>query len=97
MAGFIQIITFKSSRIDEIQALADEVRDQEGGTVLRGSFTADRDNPNTFVNIIEFESYESAMENSNRPETNEFAGKLAALCDEPPKFYNLDVRETWEM
>jgi hypothetical protein len=36
------------------------------------------------------------MENSNRPEVGEYAARLAKLCDGPPKFYNLDVRETWQ-
>jgi hypothetical protein len=35
------------------------------------------------------------MENSNRPEVGEYAARLAKLCDVAPKFYNLDVRETW--
>ncbi|HET7689974.1 MAG TPA: hypothetical protein VFK41_06335 [Nocardioidaceae bacterium] len=95
MAGFIQIIVFESSKIDEIRALAEDYRAANPGNVNRASFTADRDNPNTYCNIVEFESYEAAMENSNRPETSEFAGKLAALCDGPPKFYNLDVMETY--
>jgi hypothetical protein len=32
------------------------------------------------------------MENSNRPETSQFAEQMQKLCDGPPKFYNLDVR-----
>jgi hypothetical protein len=36
------------------------------------------------------------MENSSRPETAEFASRLGELCDEPPKFSDLDVREVWE-
>jgi hypothetical protein len=36
------------------------------------------------------------MENSKRPETGEFAARLAKLCDAPPTFLNLDVHETWE-
>lgn len=95
MAGFIQVITFTSSKIDEIRTLADEYRAANPGNVARANFTADRDNPNSYCNIVEFESYEAAMENSSRPETSEFAAKLAALCDAPPNFYNLDVVETW--
>jgi len=44
--------------------------------------------------VLEFDSYESAMENSNRLETAEFAAKMTALCDGPPKFYNVDVTRT---
>ena len=53
-------------------------------TFRRISATADRDRPGTYFTIVEFDSYESAMENSNRPETSEFAAKMAALCDGPP-------------
>jgi hypothetical protein len=31
------------------------------------------------------------MANSNLPETSESASQLAALCDEPPTFRNLDA------
>jgi quinol monooxygenase YgiN len=97
MAGFVQIIEFRSSRIDEIRALADEYSAQrQAGAGVRGNVCADRDNPGRFFNVVEFESYEAAMENSNRPETSEFASKMAELCDGPPTFYNLDVIETME-
>ena len=97
MAGFVQIIEFTTSRIDEVQQLTDEMQSQrDAGTALRGTLTADRDRPNHYFSLVEFETYESAMENSNRPDTTEFASKMAALCDGPPTFYNLDVVRTWE-
>lgn len=100
MAGFVQIIEFKTSRPDEIKALADEFRAQiaaEGEMpAARGTIAADRDRPGYFLNIVEFESYEQAMANSNRPETQKFAERMAELCDGPPNFLNLDVREVWE-
>jgi hypothetical protein len=40
------------------------------------------------------ESFDSAMENSGRPETSEFAAKMAELCDGPVIFHNLDLM--WE-
>lgn len=93
MAGFVQIVEFKTSRIDEIQALIDERQPQMqvGNTTRRLTATADRDRPGYYLTILEFDSYESAMENSNRPETSEFSAQMAKLCDGPPKFYNLDV------
>jgi hypothetical protein len=100
MAGFIQIIELQTSRFDEIEALMKEMRsrldDGRSSRPLRGTITADRDRPGFYLNIVEFDSHEAAMENSNRPETGEFAARLAKLCDAPPTFYNLDVRETWE-
>ena len=96
MAGFVQIVEFKSSRPDEIRALMDDREPQRAsGTVRRLTVTADRDRPDYHFSIIEFDSYESAMENSNRPETSEFAAQMAKLCDGPPTFRNLDVKLSW--
>lgn len=99
MVGFIQIIEFKTSRIDELQALAEErsPASEPGSTVHRVTITADRDRPGYYLSFAEFDSYESAMENSNRPETSEFAAQMAKLCDGPPKFYNLDVHQVMEI
>ena len=60
-------------------------------TATRGVQAQDRDRPNTYVQIVEFPSYEEAMRNSELPETGEIAGRLAELCDGPPTFRNLDV------
>ncbi|MFP3461862.1 hypothetical protein R5O87_13510 [Arthrobacter globiformis] len=96
MAGFVQIIEFQTSRIEEIESLGRPSRTEgtTAPTFRRISATADRDRPGTYFTIVEFDSYESAMENSNRPETSDFAAKMAALCDGPPVFRNLDVM--WE-
>jgi len=97
MAGFVQIIEFKTSQVDEIRKLVDDMRAETStGTALRGTVTEDRDRPGYYLNIVEFESHASAMENSTRPEISAFAARMAALCEEPPRFYNLDVVETWE-
>lgn len=99
MAGFVQIIEIQTSRIDEVEAVGNDIRqrldDGSSTSPRRGLFTEDRDRPGHYVNIVEFESYGAAMENSKRPEVAEFAGRLAELCDAPPRFYNLDVRSSW--
>jgi hypothetical protein len=100
MGGFIQIIELQTSRFDDVEALGKEIRsrldDGSASSPTRGTIVADRDRPGVYLNIVEFDSYEAAMENSNRPETADFAARLGKLCDAPPKFYNLDVREVWE-
>jgi hypothetical protein len=101
MAGFVQIIEFKTSRPDEVRALSEEYRagrisSGEKLPVVRSTVTADRDRPNTYLNLVEFASYEDAMTNSQNPATADFAQKLMALCDGPPTFYNLDVVESTE-
>lgn len=100
MAGFIQIIEFQTSRIDEFEAIDAEARDRldDGSptTPARITVTADRDRPGHYMSIVEFESHEAAMANSSRPEVGDFASKLTKLCDAPPTFYNLDVRDSWQ-
>jgi quinol monooxygenase YgiN len=94
--GFVQIMEFTTSRIDDIRALEDEWMQATEGkrTLLRQTFCADRDEPNRYVAIIEFDSYEAAMANSELPETQAAAEQYAALCDGPVRFLNLDVLET---
>ena len=97
--GFVQLIEFTTGRADEFNALLDEWLERTQGkrTATRGIQTQDRDRPNTYVQIIEFPSYEQAMANSELPETAEVANRLAELCDGPPTFRNLDVARTIQM
>jgi quinol monooxygenase YgiN len=90
---FIQIIEFKTKDIDAFnKTLDDFLKSTEGTrTTTRGLQTRDRDAADTYLQIVEFPSHEAAMENSNKPETAEFAASLAKLCDGPPIFRNLDV------
>ncbi len=96
---FIQIIEFTTSRIDELNAALDDWLKQTAGqrAAIRGTQTKDRDQPNTYVQIVEFPSYEEAMTNSRLPATSAFAAQLASLCDAPPPFRNLDVTRREEM
>jgi hypothetical protein len=97
--SFIQIIEYKTTRIDEFNAALDawleKTRDKRAAT--RGVQTRDRDAADTYVQIVEIPSYEDAMANSNLPETSEFAAQLTALCDGPPTFRNLDVMREEQM
>jgi hypothetical protein len=97
--AFVQIIELTTTRPDEVEALVSEWRHQTAGrrTAHRGTFTADRDRPDTYVQIVEFPSYEDAMANSDLPETAAFAQRLGELCDGPLSFRNLDVRSVEEM
>jgi hypothetical protein len=94
--GFIQIIEYETDRPDEMWALG-EARSAEMGEPPPGfrlTISQDRDRPNRFVTIVEFPSYEVAMESSGRPETDAFAQQMAALCTDGPHFRNLDVKRT---
>jgi quinol monooxygenase YgiN len=93
MMPFVQIIEFQTDKIDEYNATVDAWLKSSAGrrTPTRSTLTQDRDRPGTYMTIVEFPSYEEAMENSNQPETGEFSARLAALCKGAPTFRNLDV------
>jgi hypothetical protein len=96
---FIQIIEYKTSRIEELNAALDGWLEATRGkrAATRGVQTKDRDADNTYAQIVEFPSYEEAMANSDLLETSEFAARLASLCDGPPTFRNLDVLREEQM
>jgi hypothetical protein len=93
--AFIQIIEGRTTRADELMALEEEWRQATEGkrTLRRSIVTRDRNDPDKYVIIAFFDSYESAMVNSNLPETNEFGRKQEALLDGPMVFTDLDVVE----
>ncbi|WP_314174680.1 hypothetical protein [Streptomyces winkii] len=91
---FVQIIEYETTRADELEAVFDEwMKATEGKrTVLHEMHGQDRENPTHFVDIVEFPSYEKAMENSRLPETQKIADQARALCTGEPRFLNLDVQ-----
>ena len=91
--AFVQVIDFRSSKIDEVRKAGDEWAARAGAdtTVHRVVLCADRDNPGHYLNVVFFDSYEDAMKNSELPLTQEMSQKMMALGDGPPTFYNLDV------
>jgi quinol monooxygenase YgiN len=95
MAGFVQIMELQTSRIDELKALTDKMREDIGDvmTTSRATMTADRDRPGHYTIIIEFDSYEQAMAQSNNPRLGAYAAQRDELLDGPPVFHNLDVLE----
>ena len=90
MTGFVQIIEFKTSHIEVLALLQEQL---ESATARH--LTADRDRPGYFLSLAEFDSKEDAMWH-DRPEAAGFATKMAELCDGLPRFYNLDVVATWQ-
>jgi hypothetical protein len=92
MTGFAQLIEWKTSRLDEVEKLNDEWRERFPAMgPSRILICADKDNGGSYMTMVEFSSYEEAMENSKDPATSEFAEKMGALCDGPPIFHNLDI------
>jgi quercetin dioxygenase-like cupin family protein len=91
--AFIQIMELTTTRPEDIEALVNEWQDATRGQrkVLRGTLTRDRDKEDTYVQIVEFPSYEEAMANSSLPATTNLAEQMGKLCDGPISFRNLEV------
>ncbi len=91
--GFIQIIEISTSRFDELEALHEQwLRETEGKrTVVAERICRDRDDPDRYLMVVEFPSYEAAMENNGLDATTRIAEGMTALADEPPTFRNLDL------
>ena len=79
MAGFIQFIEFEATDIDAVAATLERFRDENPGalTASASTITEDRDRPGTYISIVEFPSYEKAMEQQSNPATSEFSASLA--------------------
>jgi hypothetical protein len=92
---FIQIMEYETTRGDEIDAKLREAMassdSRPGPSLVRLAHTRDHDKPNHYVDIVEFTSYDEAMVNSAKPETDAMAKELAALCTSGPSYANLDV------
>jgi uncharacterized protein (DUF1330 family) len=97
---FVQIIDFETDRIEEMRALAEETNQRlagRGGGPTYRMVLKDRNQPNRYLVLIEFDSYEEAMHNSDDPETGKFAQQMAALCTRPPSFTDCDVQEMTQL
>jgi quinol monooxygenase YgiN len=93
--SFIQIIEMRTKKYEELQKLGDEFYAATEGkrTVKQSYVTRDRNDPDRYLIVVLFDSYEEAMKNSNLPETAAFAEKQMPLLDGPPTFFDLDVIE----
>jgi hypothetical protein len=88
---FIQIIQGKCTRHDELRAMAQAWRTEVGGGAvgwLGGTYGFTDDD--MFVGVVRFDSRESAMANSARPEQTAWAEQMMALMDGPVEFHDCD-------
>jgi hypothetical protein len=61
--------------------------------VRRELLGRDHSDPEGYFAIVFFDPHESAMENSNLPETKAAAEGYRKIFEGPPVFYDLDVLE----
>ena len=71
--------------------LSDLQSDSLFDALRRSVVGRDRNDPDRYFILAFFDSYESAMVNSNLPETTEFGRKQQELLDAPMRFTDLDV------
>jgi len=97
--AFLQLIEFHASDLDRFRALTDEWRERIGreSTARWGLVTADRDRPNTYLEIVAFPDFAAAMRNSEHPVTTEFSKRMQEATEGEAGFRNLDVRQVMRM
>jgi len=95
--AFIQSVQFTTEQREKVlEVLERWTADATGpGTAQRSTLAEDRSNPGHYVLAVSFASPKSAAENSERPETGNFAEEFAALCSEGPTFHEYDIVKTY--
>jgi hypothetical protein len=84
---FIQAIEFTGNREtfeEHLELIGDET------TVRRAVLCEDRDRPGVLIELVEFDSHEDAMRNSEHPATQQWAQEASAILGSAV-FRNLDV------
>lgn len=97
--SFVQVVEFHTRDLDRFRELAEAWRERIGreATATWSVITADRDRPDTYVELVGFPDFASAMRNSEHPVTTEFAKRMQEATDGEAGFRNLDVREVMHM
>lgn len=92
---FVQIVEMRSKNFEELSAIGDEFFAATDGkrTLERSYLGRDCNDPDRYFLLAFFDSYESAMENSQLPETTALAEKQTPLLEGPPTFVDLDILE----
>jgi hypothetical protein len=97
--SFVQLIEFHARDLDRFRNLVERWRERIGreATARWALVTADRDRPDTYVELVAFPDHASAMRNSEHPATAEFAKDMQEATEGEATFRNLDVREVLRM
>lgn len=92
---FVQIIDFHTSDIERVRQVNEDWRRATEGkrTIRRELLARDHSDPSRYFAVVFFDSCESAMGNSNLPETMAAAVQYMKMSDSPPVFHDLDILE----
>lgn len=94
---FTQMIEFTGDKAS-FEQLLDRYRELMGSdtTVRRAVLLGDRDHPGTLIELVEFDSYDDAMANSDHPGTRTWAEEASGMLGQAV-FRNLDVLGEYPM
>jgi quinol monooxygenase YgiN len=92
--AFVQLIEFATDHIEEWTPIQERLVKALGpDRPMRWSVLGrDRDQPDTYLALVEFPSHEAATANSADPATHAWFTDLSAVCRSRPTFRNLDVQ-----
>lgn len=93
--AFAQIVECDASDVEDIKRIEREWEEATEGerTARRVLLCQDRDRPGHLFEMVFFDSYDSAMANSQLPQTEEYAQKMREATDGEPTFHNLEIIE----
>jgi hypothetical protein len=94
--GFMQIVEFRTSAIEEVRRVDEEWRRATAGkrTLRHRLLARDHAEPDQYFAVMFFDSRESAVENSDLPETQAAAAQYRRLADGPMVSHDLDIIQT---
>lgn len=97
--NFVQLVEFHAHDLERFRELGEEWRRRIGAeaTARWSMVTADRDRPDTYVQIVGFPDFASAMRNNDHPVTADFAKRMQEATEGEAHFRNLDVRDVMKM
>ncbi|MBB3086285.1 DUF1059 domain-containing protein [Geodermatophilus sabuli] len=97
--SFVQLIEFHARDLSGFRATAEQWRERMGKetTARWGVVAADRDRPDTYVELVGFPDHDAAMRNSEHPVTTDFAKRMHEVTEGEASFRNLDVVEVLRM
>ena len=97
--SFLQLIEFHARDLDGFGRIVEDWRERMGreATARWGVVAADRDRPDTYVEVVAFPDHASAMRNSDHPVTSDFAKQMQEVTEGEAGFRNLDVAMVMRM
>jgi hypothetical protein len=97
--AFVQLIEFHAPDLAAFGRAVEQWRERMGRetTARWAVVAADRDRPDTYVELVAFPDHAAAMRNSEHPVTSEFAKRMQEVTEGEAKFRDLDVAQVIRM